>query len=142
MILQSDALLESTINGNEADVADSIEKVHNSAVAPLFYNNEQALRSVIRFAYISAIDNYLQIQELPSGKGYADLVFIPKKDSDKPCIIIELKWNKSPETALEQIKQNDYIHTVISMSKVTILVGITYDEKTKKHNCKIERLEK
>ena len=142
MILESDSLLENTINGDETAVAAAIEKVHNSITAPLFYNNEQSLRSVIRFAYISAIDNYVQIQELPSGKGYADLVFIPKKTSDKPCIIIELKWNKSSETALEQIKQNEYVRSVMDMANKVIFVGINYDEKTKKHTCKIEQLGK
>ena len=139
MILESNALLENTINAEETKVAKAIEKVHNSAVAPTFYNNEQALRSVVRFAYISAVEEYSVIQEMPSGKGIADIVFIAKKESSKPSMIIELKWNKSSEGALNQIKQKNYPEILKQLSGKIMLVGISYDEKTKKHECRIEQ---
>ena len=139
MILESNALLENTINAEESKVAKAIEKVHNSAVAPTFYNNEQALRSVVRFAYISAVEEYSVIQEMPSGKGIADIVFIAKKESSKPSMIIELKWNKSSEGALNQIKQKNYPEILKQLSGKIMLVGISYDEKTKKHECRIEQ---
>lgn len=43
-------------------------------------HNEQALRYVIKFAYIVCVDKYMRIEELPSGKGIADVVYIPKKN--------------------------------------------------------------
>jgi hypothetical protein len=81
LINESDELLQATINKDCDTVARIIEKVHDISTTPLYYNNEQALRSVIRFAFISYIDNYTEIQELPSGKGYADIVYIPRKNS-------------------------------------------------------------
>ncbi len=67
------------------------------AYESLFYNNEQALRSVIRFAYISVIDHFQEVQELLAGTGYADIVYIPKKGSDMPFLVVGLKWNRTEE---------------------------------------------
>ncbi len=141
MIKDSENLLENTLQCNESEVAAAIERAHDAGTAPLFYNNEQALRSVIKFAYISAVDSYVQIQELPSGKGFADVVFIPKRTSDFPVLIIELKWNKPADSAIGQIKQKNYPAILQNLSTPIILVGITYDDKTHKHDCRIERLE-
>lgn len=140
LIKESDYLLECTLEGKEAEVAEVIEVAHDAGTAPLFYNNEQALRSIIKFAYISAVDDYVQILELPSGKGYADVVFIPKKTSDKPAMVIELKWNKEADTAIKQIKENNYPQLIKDLSGDIVLVGINYDEKSKKHECKIEKI--
>lgn len=93
LIASSGQLLQDTLAMNAEKVARAIEKAHSASTAPNFYNNEQALRSVIRFAYISSIDEYDAIQELPSGIGYADVVYLPRKNSSKPIMIIELKWS-------------------------------------------------
>lgn len=140
MVATSNELIEHTIDENVEEVANAIEKVHSQATSPTFYNNEQALRSTIRFAYIAAVDDYVEIQELPSGKGYADIVYIPKKTSNKPAMIIELKWNKTSDGALNQIKQKNYPEIVKQLSGDVLLVGINYDEKTKKHECTIEKM--
>ena len=140
MVSTSDELIENTINGEEEKVAKAIGQVHSKATSPVFYNNEQALRSTIRFAYIAAVDDYTEIQELPSGKGYADIVYIPNRTSDKPSMIIELKWNKTSDGALNQIKQKNYPDIVRKLSGEVLLVGINYDVKTKKHECSIEKL--
>ncbi len=140
MVATSNELIEHTIDEDAEEVANAIEKVHSQATSPTFYNNEQALRSTIRFAYIAAVDDYVEIQELPSGKGYADIVYIPKKTSDKPAMIIELKWNKTSDGALNQIKQKNYPEIVKKLSGDVLLVGINYDEKTKKHECTIEKM--
>ena len=79
LIRGSDQLLEATLNMDCDAVAAAIEEAHKAGTAPAFYNNEQALRSVIRVAYISCIDEYLRIDELPSGHGYADVVFFPEE---------------------------------------------------------------
>lgn len=139
LIQNSDYLLEQTLNMNEKEVAASIEKAHSAGTAPTFYNNKQALRSVIRFSYISCIDEFTKIEELPSGKGYADLVYLPKMNSSKPILLIELKWNKSEDGAINQIKNNNYPQILQGTGRDLLLVGINYDAKTKKHTCKIEK---
>lgn len=94
---------------------------------------------MIRFAYISCIEEYNEIQELPSGIGYADVVYLPKKDSALPIMVIELKWNKSAEGAIGQIKEKKYPQVLEGCGSDILLVGISYDEKTKKHMCMVEK---
>ena len=128
----------------EEAVAAAIEEAHKAGTAPTFYNNEQALRSVIRVAYISCVDEFFRIDELPSGHGYADVVFFPKKASSMPLLLIELKWNKTEKGAIAQIKNRDYPEALKDYGGDVLLVGINYDVKSKKHSCKIEeyRLER
>jgi Protein of unknown function (DUF1703). len=109
--------------------------------APTYSNDEQALRYVIKFAYIVCVDNYMKIEELPSGKGIADVVFIPRKATD-PTLVIELKWNKSDTAAIQQIKDRVYPTILKNRKGKIILVGINYDEKAKVHTCKIEMVTK
>lgn len=139
LIQSSDYLLEQTLNMDEEAVAATIEKIHDMGTSPLFYNNEQALRSVIRFAYISCVDEYLKIEELASGRGYADIVFLPKRNSSMPVLLIELKLNQTVEGAINQIKKNNYPQVLDDYGGDILLVGINYDEKSKKHSCKIEK---
>lgn len=138
LIMDSEKLLHNTLERNEEEVSLGIERVHQSMTAPTFYNNEQALRSVIRFAYISCVGNYVEIQELPSGKGYADIVFLPKKSSGLPALFIELKWNKTKESAIKQIKENNYPEVLKNYGGELLLIGINYDSKSQKHSCRIE----
>jgi hypothetical protein len=138
LIQTSDLLLKATIRGDEEAVAEAIEEAHSAGTAPLFYNDEQALRSVIRFAYISCVDEYLRIEELPTGIGYADVVYIPKKGSALPAMIVELKMNKSADSAIDQIKNRNYPQVLKNCGSDILLVGVNYDEKSKKHTCRIE----
>jgi hypothetical protein len=140
LIQTSDLLLKATIRGDEEAVAAAIEEAHSAGIAPLFYNEEQALRSVIRFAYISCVDEYLRIEELPTGIGYADVVYIPKKGSALPVMIVELKMNKSADSAIEQIKNRNYPQALKDYGSDILLVGVSYDDKTKKHSCRIEKI--
>jgi hypothetical protein len=142
LVQNSDRLLKATFAMDSERVANAIEEAHSEGTAPLFYNDEQALRSVIRFAYISCIDEYLRIEELPSGTGYADVVYLPKKNSDKPIMVVELKWNKTAEGAIAQIKNRDYPQVFEGFGSDILLVGVNYDEKTKKHTCVIEKYKK
>jgi hypothetical protein len=87
------------------------------------------------------VDDYIDFQELPSGKGYADILFFPKKNSRKPALLIELKWNQSTGGAIEQIKENGYCDAISGYGLDILLVVINYDEKEKKHNCQIEKFE-
>ncbi len=142
LIRESDCLLQYTLERNAQEVAAAIERAHSAQTAPFFYNNEQALRSVIRLAYISSIGEFQEIQELPSGTGYADIVYLPKKGSMMPVMLIELKWNRTAEGAISQIKERNYPQVLESYGSDILLVGISYDEKTKKHECVIEEYEK
>ena len=139
LIARSQKLLKDTIAGNSENVASAIQEVRDSEYAPTYYNNEQALRYVIKFAYIVAVDQYAIVQELPSGRGIADVAYVPKV-AGKPALVIELKWNKSSGGALEQIRANNYPAVLHPFFGEIILVGINYDEKTKVHSCSIERL--
>lgn len=139
LVRASDRLLKATWQMDEEAVAEGVEEIHNHKTAPRFYNNEQALRSVVRMAYLGAIDHYIEIQELPSGKGYADLVFIPRPYSSNPAMVVELKWNETTRTAIDQIKDRDYPEVLKPFSSDILLVGINYDKDTKTHECVIEK---
>jgi hypothetical protein len=139
LVQNSDRLLKATLAMDSETVANVIEEAHSAATAPIFYNDEQALRSVIRFAYISCIDEFLRIEELPSGIGYADVVYLPKKGSTMPIMLVELKWNKTAEGAIAQIKNKNYPQILEGFGSEILLVGVNYDEKSKKHTCVIEK---
>ncbi len=141
LIQASDRLLENTLRGDARAVAETIAMVHDSNYAPHFYNDEQALRATVRYAYITCVDQYIRIEELPSGHGCADLVYIPKRRSSLPAMIIELKWNKTAEGAISQIKNRNYPAALKDYGGELLLVGISYNEKTKAHTCVIERQE-
>jgi hypothetical protein len=140
LIQTSDYLLKATLRMEEDTVAEAIETAHSEGCAPLFYNDEQALRSVIRFAYISSVDEFIRIEELPTGRGYADVVYLPKKGSAMPIMLVELKWNKTAEGAISQIKEKNYPQVLEGFGCDILLVGINYDEKSKKHSCRIEKV--
>ena len=139
MVKLSDRLMKATLDGDEQQVAEIVGQIHDSDAGPDFYNNEQALRSVLKLGYISAIDDFVSIQELPTGKGYADLAFIPRLGSSQPAVVVELKWNKTEHAAIEQIKERNYPDVLKRFTDNILLVGISYDETTKQHTCKIER---
>lgn len=140
LVTASEKLLKDTLNGNETAVAEAIEQVRETNYAPLYYNNEQSLRYVIKFAYIVCVDYYLKVEELPTGKGVADVVFIPNRDTSLPAMIVELKWDQSAATAIEQIKTRNYPAILSDYGGELVLVGINYNEKTKEHSCKIEKI--
>lgn len=137
-ILQSEELLTATLARDEKQVAECIEKIHEENTAILTYNNENDLSCVITLAYYQARDEYKLVREMPSGKGYADVVFIPRKGVEKPAIVVELKWKQSAETALNQIRNKNYSGSLQDYVGEVLLVGINYDKETKKHSCRIE----
>ena len=140
LVRMSDQLLEKTLAGEEEAVAQAIAAVHDSGYAPQYYNNEQALRSTIRLAYLSCVDRYVKIEELPSGHGVADIVFLPGKRSLLPAMILELKWNRTEDAAIAQIRKNNYPAVLRNFGGEIVLAGINYDAKTKKHTCRIEKI--
>ncbi|MBO5070130.1 MAG: AAA family ATPase [Roseburia sp.] len=143
-VRESDQLIYDTVHQNAEAVAVQIEKIHAEETAALFYNDEQALRSVIKLAYFSYKDHYLKFEELPSGDGYADIVYLPKKNSMLPALVIEMKWNKSAEGAIAQIKDKRYPDAMKGHGGDVLLVGINYDKNApagkRKHECVIESM--
>ncbi|MBR1410959.1 MAG: PD-(D/E)XK nuclease domain-containing protein [Prevotella sp.] len=85
-------------------------------------------------------NDYIVHRELPTGKGYADLVLIPRKNVDSPAIVLELKVNKDADAAIDQIRRKQYPEKVLQYTDRLLLVGINYDRETKHHDCRIERL--
>jgi hypothetical protein len=139
-IKQSVELLEATWRMDGVAVAAGIDAVHQEMTSILNYNNENALSCVINLAYYSARQTYTVFRELPTGKGFADVVFVPRKNKDKPAMVVELKWDKSAEGAIKQIKEKEYGRILENFVGKVLLVGINYDKRSKKHTCLIENL--
>lgn len=140
-IRSSDELLSVTLDGDEEKVASMIEQAHQENTSILKYNDENALACVISLAYYSAKKDYSIFRELAGGKGYADMVFVPRSNVNKPAMIVELKWNKTASAAIEQIKNRQYIESLKGYSGEVVLVGINYDDgEFKKHVCRIDKV--
>ena len=108
----------------------------------LSYNNELSLSYVIMLAYFSAQRYYISKRELQGGKGFADIVFLPRRGVEKPPVIVELKWNKNAAGAINQIKERKYLKCLDDYTGEVILTGINYNKKTKVHQCIIEKINK
>ena len=141
----SESLLDATLDMNGEAVAEQIEKIHNEYVSVIQYNNENSLSSVLTVAYLSAMQYYFKpVRELPTGRGFADFVYIPKPEyrEDYPAMVVELKWNKNAKTALDQIKNKKYPQSVLNYTGDILMVGINYDKENKEHQCLIEKYKK
>ena len=139
----SEELLKSTWALDGAAVAEGMSTIHNETASILKYNNENSLTCTILMAYYSAKAYYMNpIMELPSGKGFADVVYLPKRDVDRPALVVELKWNRSAEGAIRQIKDKKYASWIKDYTGEILLVGINYSPEDKTHTCVIEKWEK
>jgi hypothetical protein len=76
---------------------------------------------------------------MASGRGFADIVFLPRKHVDKSALVIELKCGKSADEAIKQIKDRKYMEKVRQHTSDILLVGINYDRDSKTHTCVIEQ---
>ena len=139
-------LLEATWNGDEEKVAELVEDAHNQA-GNMTYNDEAALSYGIQLAYYAARKYYTTILELDTGKGYADMVYLPAPQyAEKPTLLIELKYGHSAELAMDQIRRQKYLDRLEHYKGNILVVGINYDRELpadhpeyKHHSCKIER---
>ena len=138
-IRASDELIQDIIDGNVEEVAKGVEICHEDNTSILLYNNENSLSCVISLAFYSARKYYRMIRELPTGKGFADIVLLPYQNTDKPAMIIELKHDNSADTAIRQIKEKRYTGALAGYTDEIILVGISYDD-SKGHSCVIEKV--
>ena len=138
---QSEQLLQDTLDGDCEAVARGVEAAHDEQTSILSYNNENSLACVLNIAYYYARNEYIIHRELATGKGFADLVFIPRKHVDKPAMVVELKDNKDADAAIDQIKRKEYPAKVAQYTDNLLLVGINYNKQQKTHECHIEKLD-
>ena len=133
--------MTAVLQKDEEAVAELLEKIHNQYTSVIKYNDENSLSSVLTIAFLGTMENYFKpVRELPTGRGFADFVYIPKPEyrGDYPALVVELKWNQSADTALKQIKEKKYTESLAEYAGSLLLVGINYDKKTKEHVCVIE----
>ena len=125
---------------NEPRVAEIIDEAHDTWTSIIKYNDENSLSCILTMAYYAAQEYYDIYRELKMGKGFADMVFIPRKNKNKPAMVIELKYDKDVDAAIKQIKEKCYTGYLADYKDKILLVGINYDKETKKHECKIEEV--
>lgn len=139
----SEKLLEDTLHGDGESVAKALDKAHTEVSSILTYNDENSLGCAIGLAYYSARKDYKLIRELPTGHGFADVVFLPLPHTKKPALVVELKYNKTADTAIKQIKEKNYTQALEGYTGEILLAGINYDKDNavKPHSCIIEKQE-
>lgn len=138
-------LLNATLDLEKNVVAEEIEQIHMNYASVMEYNDENSLSCVITIAYLASIEYYFRpVREFPTGRGYADFVYIPRPEYRNiyPALLIELKWNKNAKTAITQIEEKKYPDALLQYTGEILLVGINYDKKTKKHECIIKEIKK
>ncbi len=135
----SEKLLADTLARKEESVARGLDNAHREAASILTYNDENSLGAAIGLAYYSARKDYKLIRELPAGKGYADIVFLPLPGVAKPAMVVELKYDKTASAAIQQIKDRQYTQALEGYTGEILLVGINYDRDKKEHRCQIEK---
>ena len=138
---QSEQLLQALLDGDEEAVARGVDAAHDENTSILSYNDKNSLACVLSLAFYYAKNDYIFHRELPTGKGFADLVLMPRKQGKNPPILLELKKDQSAHAAIDQIHNKEYHGKVLQYDGRVVLAGINYDPKTKKHECKIEKVE-
>ena len=140
----SEKLLEDTMRGDAESVAKELDKAHSEVASILTYNDENSLGCAIGLAYYSARKDYKLIRELPAGKGYADIAFLPLPHTNKPAMVVELKYDRSVSAAIQQIKDRQYMQALEGYTGEILLVGVNYNKANpdKPHSCVIERVGK
>ena len=141
----SDACLKAILAGDAATVAALVERCHQENTSVIKYNDENSLACVVSLALYAARRQYVAFRELPSGKGYADIAFLPRPGQNVPAIVVELKAEGAASIALEQIRRREYPEALKGFSGEMVLVGIDYktdpaNPDYKHHRCGIERL--
>ncbi|MCF0186406.1 MAG: AAA family ATPase [Bacteroidaceae bacterium] len=136
----SERLLSDLLDGDTEAVAKGIEDAHERNASILEYNDENSLACVIGMAFYAARNKYKIIREMPTGKGFADLVFVPWRNVNLPAIVVELKWKQDAKTALDQIRERDYPTSLKEYAGEVIICGISYDKKSKVHSCIIDQI--
>ncbi|MDE5698413.1 MAG: ATP-binding protein [Lachnospiraceae bacterium] len=144
VLKESEKLLQDTLNGDADSVAEGLDRAHTEVASILTYNDENSMGCAISLAYYSARKDYRMIRELPTGRGYADVVFLPLPHTNKPVLVIELKYDRSVSTAIQQIKDRHYTQALEDYTGEILLVAVNYDRSRpdKPHSCIIEKVVK
>lgn len=138
----SEKLLEDTLSGREECVARGLDRAHTQVASILTYNDENSLGCAVSLAYYSARKDYKMVREMPAGRGFADVVFLPLPSCVKPAVIVELKYDRSVRSAISQIREKQYPQVLEGYSGEIVLVGVNYDKDSKEHSCVIEKISK
>lgn len=138
----SERLLEDTLSGREECVARGLDRAHTQVASILTYNDENSLGCAVSLAYYSARKDYKIVREMPAGRGFADVVFLPLPSCIKPAVIVELKYDRSVRSAISQIREKQYPQVLEGYSGEIVLVGVNYDKDSKEHSCVIEKIRK
>lgn len=125
-------------------MAAALDWAHTEIASILTYNDENSLGAAVGLAYYSARKDYRLIREMPAGRGFADVVFLPLPSVRKPALIVEIKYGRTAQSALQQIKDRQYVQALERYTGEILLVGVSYDKdsKEKTHSCVIERVQK
>ena len=144
---ESERMLQATLHGDTETMEEILAFAHNTETPLLSYNNETELSAIVNLVYLSARDRYRVEREDKAGTGFVDFIFYPEEKGDTG-IILELKIDHTPEEAIKQIRDKQYVlrfkGKLGEKPKVTgriLAVGISYDRKTKEHHCKVEDLQ-
>ncbi len=131
------------MRGDGESVARGLDRTHTEAVSILTYNDENSLACAIGLAYYSTRKDYRLIRELPTGHGFADIVFLPLPSTDGPALVMKLKYDRTAHAAIQQLKDRHYTQALEGYTGEILPVGIGYyrENKNKPHSCVIERLE-
>ena len=140
VMLDSMRLVEDVLARDEEAVAAGIGRAHDAACAPIHYNGEQALRAVVKVALVAAANDWVCVDELPSGHGYADVAYLPRVGSRRPALLVELKWDEPVQSAVDQVLNRDYPQVLRDLGVPILLVAVTYSTRTKEHHCRIVEL--
>ena len=143
---QSKRLVRATWDGDARKVAELLEAAHDRA-ANKDYNGEAALSYAVQLAYYAARRYYTSVVELDSGKGFADVCYLPSpRHPEAPALVVELKRDAGARTALDQIRERRYPDRLEHYAGNILLVGVSYDRDArpgdpafKRHTCVIER---
>ena len=165
---QSRQLLDATLRGDAATVARMVQDAHIDNASLIKYSDERStfgrsataensMSCVLSIAYYYAHGDYIFHREYQTGTGFADLVLMPRKNTSTPAIIVELKYNDTTDTAIDQIHHGIYdlpvydllfdrngaapiVNSKFVNSKYNdiLLVAVSFDRKTKVHDCRIE----
>ncbi len=140
----SEGIVHAVLEMDEKRAAALVQEVHNEFISSIEYNDENSLSCTIAVALLAFFMYYHKpIREFPCGKGFAYIVYLPlAKYENRPVVVVELKWDKDARTAVTQIKERQYPESLREYAGEILLVGISYDKKTKEHQCRIERYEK
>ena len=137
-------MLAAVLGAEQERAAALVQKVHDDFISSIEYNDENSLSCTVMIALLASFAYYQRpIREFPCGKGFADLVYLPLPQCpQRPVIVVELKWNQGADTAITQIREKRYPDSLRDYYGEILLVGISYEKKTKEHTCVIERVER